>query len=152
MGFAGTPPENDEFDENRIRALVAQGLVTFVVLGTLEPIRQQRPEIEICGMGMFSQPPILQRRQNLVCATIVGFLGLAVVTGLLELILHQVLGRRVDLPRFWFPEDLNLTQTFVHAWLLSPLLDIVETVVYVVRRIIWPAWFQGRITTIRNQP
>ncbi|KAF7546625.1 hypothetical protein G7Z17_g8304 [Cylindrodendrum hubeiense] len=124
MGFVGKMPTGDGLDEDGIRILVAHGLTSFVVLGTLEPIMRDRRDIEVYGM----------------------------VTSLVELTLYVAIGQRVDLPGFWFPEGLTLMQTFVHVWLLSPLLDVVETASYIMYRMAWPESFQRRASAIHNQP
>ncbi|KAH6997928.1 hypothetical protein BKA56DRAFT_664574 [Ilyonectria sp. MPI-CAGE-AT-0026] len=94
MGFVGKMPENHEFDEDGIRMLVAHGLTSFLVLGTLEPIMRDRRDIEVYGMGILSEYPMLRGRgQNPIWATIMGLMSLAAVTSLIELALYRILGQ-----------------------------------------------------------
>ncbi|KAH7171056.1 hypothetical protein EDB81DRAFT_777530 [Dactylonectria macrodidyma] len=153
LAFKGKMSGIDDFDEDGIRMLVAHGLVGFIVLGTVEPIMRDRRDIEIYGMGMHAEYPMLRgRRQSPTWVSIMGLLALTIMIGLIELALYVALDQWVDLPEFWFPEDLTLEQTFVHVWLLTPLLDIVETASYIVYRVAWPKGFQQRAAAIHNQP
>lgn len=137
-----------------MRMVVAHVLGAFMILGTLEPLRQdvspsrltyfaraageasslthsKRRDMEACGLGFICMHPLRKHKmQSPMRLTLVGLAGLASVMACLSLGLRAGLGRDVDLVGFWFPGGLSLQETFVHAWVLSPLLDVAETVCF----------------------
>ncbi|KAH7163168.1 hypothetical protein B0J13DRAFT_518407 [Dactylonectria estremocensis] len=127
LGFRGTMPRIDGFDEDGIRMLVAHGLVGFIVLGTVEPSMRrdvgiltmihdasasltkcyQRRDIKIYRMGMHAEYTMLRgRRQNPIWVSITGLLALAVMTSLIELASTWNLVNELTCLRFGSPRTL----------------------------------------------
>ncbi|KAM5369876.1 hypothetical protein ACJZ2D_008777 [Fusarium nematophilum] len=131
--------------------MVVQVLASFIVLGTLEPIRQNRWDIEPCGLEMLRYCcPACSEGVSSVGSTILGLLGLAGITMAIEGGLYLLLGYWVDLPSMWFSEDLTLPQMFLSVWLLSPLIDLVETAIYAVGRVARPRWYKDRLKCVQK--
>ncbi|KAI5466335.1 hypothetical protein BGZ63DRAFT_400719 [Mariannaea sp. PMI_226] len=132
--FEGRMPSGfGKTNEGGVRMLVAHVLGAFTLLGTLVPLRLDRRDMEACGFGIICLSPLRQHKSQCPFRlTMIGLVGLATIAGLAELGLYLALGHWVDLPRFWFPENLTFMQMFIHGWILSPLLDIAETMLFIV--------------------
>lgn len=85
--------------------------------------------MEVSGLSPFAdaQPP-LSEGQGFIKSIGSSLFALAAVKFTIKCIIYLIAGRWFDLAGFWFPTNLTLAQTFVQIWLLSPLIDLAETV------------------------
>ncbi|KAF5021844.1 hypothetical protein F66182_6137 [Fusarium sp. NRRL 66182] len=139
-----------EYDSEGIssREAIDQVLVSFIVLGTLEPIRRnglERWDIESRGVGMlWFDFPVTPEGSAVTTLAI----GVCAVTGI-EVSLFKLLGRWHNLFEWWFIASHNWREMYTRIWLLSPLIDIAETAVYTIARFTHPAWHKRRLELVQ---
>ncbi|EMT62032.1 hypothetical protein FOC4_g10015110 [Fusarium odoratissimum] len=99
------------------------------VIGTLEPIRQNRWDIEVSGLGMFSYCCVLcNEGPGPWTSTLMGICGLLVMGILVECSFYIKLQYWPWWSGAWFADSLSGPDIFIRVWLLVPLIDIAETV------------------------
>lgn len=132
--------------------MAARVLITFMTLGTLEPLRcsvslyyplqlsrhipadtlssLQRWDIEACGLGMFTYCCVFCDEGPGPWASVeMGAVGLCVMGALVECLLWIKVGHFVCWPALWLTSDnISVSDMLIRISALSPLIDIVETV------------------------
>ncbi|KAF4984832.1 hypothetical protein FZEAL_60 [Fusarium zealandicum] len=131
--------------------MAAMTLASFQVLATLEPMRRDRWDMQSCGLEMFRYCcPMCSTGLKALESAMMGLVGLAGTTMVLEVGVYLRLGFWISLPSWWFPGHLTLPQLFVHVWLLSPLIDVAETITYTIARTAYPKWYRDRLEHIQR--
>ncbi|EWG37495.1 hypothetical protein FVEG_01085 [Fusarium verticillioides 7600] len=121
-------------------------LVSFLVMGTLEPIRQNRWDVEVSGLGMFSYCCVLcNEGPGPWASTLMGVCGLLVMGILVECSLYIKLQYWPWWPGIWFADSLSVLDIFIRVWLLVPLIDVAETVLYAISSRTRPEWYKRRL-------
>ncbi|CAG7561508.1 unnamed protein product [Fusarium equiseti] len=125
--------------------IAARVLVTFTILGTIEPLRRTRWDIEMCGLGMLTYCCAICNQGPGPWASIaMGAISLSIVGSIIELLLCFKTGRWICWPSLWLASDIGQFDTLVRISALSPLIDIVETAIYAITPYAVPAWYQRR--------
>ncbi|KAK2693325.1 hypothetical protein QWA68_009300 [Fusarium oxysporum] len=125
---------------------VGRVLVSFLVIGTLEPIRQNRWDVEVSGLGMFSYCCVLcNEGPGPWTSTLMGICGLLVMGILVECSFYIKLQYWPWWPGVWFADSLSGPDIFIRVWLLVPLIDIAETVLYAIASKIRAEWYKKRL-------
>ncbi|KAJ4271978.1 hypothetical protein NW762_000687 [Fusarium torreyae] len=145
-------PRFEQEKENEYVQPIGRILSSFMVFGTLEPFRLDRWDTESCGLGMFRYCCMYYHEGTNPCASLVmGFYGLMAIWAVLEASLYMILGEWVNLYVWWLGADyLTLQDTFVRAWLLSPLIDIAETAIYTISRFSHPEWHKMKLELVQK--
>ncbi|ESU05825.1 hypothetical protein FGSG_00619 [Fusarium graminearum PH-1] len=109
--------------------MAARVLITFMTLGTLEPLRCSRWDIEACGLGMFTYCCVFCDEGPGPWASVeMGAVGLCVMGALVECLLWIKVGHFVCWPALWLTSDnISVSDMLIRISALSPLIDIVET-------------------------
>ncbi|RGP70632.1 hypothetical protein FSPOR_3933 [Fusarium sporotrichioides] len=109
---------------------VARVLITFMTLGTLEPLRCSRWDIEACGLGMFSYCCVFCGDGPGPWTSVgMGAVSLCVMGALIEALLWIKTGHYVCWPALWLTSDnLSVFDMLVRISALAPMIDIIETV------------------------
>ncbi|KAF5616680.1 hypothetical protein F52700_12975 [Fusarium sp. NRRL 52700] len=135
-----------DFVENDHLQSVGRVLVSFLVMGTLEPIRQNRWDVEVSGLGMFSYCCVLcSEGPGPWTSTSMGLCGLLVMGILVECSLYAKLRYWPWWPGIWFADSLSGLDIFIRVWLLVPLIDVAETVLYVIASRVRTGWYKKRL-------
>ncbi|KAI1044853.1 hypothetical protein LB505_005253, partial [Fusarium chuoi] len=125
---------------------VGRILVSFLVMGNLEPIRQNRWDVEVSGLGMFTYCCVLcSEGPGPWTSTLMGFCGLLVMGILVECSLYTKLQYWPCWPGIWFADSLSGLDIFIRVWLLVPLIDVAETVLYAIASRVRPEWYKKRL-------
>ncbi|RBR08157.1 uncharacterized protein FIESC28_10349 [Fusarium coffeatum] len=133
------------YSESRYCRMAARVLVTFTILGTVEPWRRTRWDIEMCGLGMLTYCCAFCGQGPSPWASItMGAISLSIVGSIIELLLCLKTGRWICWPSLWLASDIGQFDTLVRISALSPLIDIVETAIYAITPYVVPAWYQSR--------
>ncbi|KAF0645683.1 hypothetical protein NXS19_000743 [Fusarium pseudograminearum] len=127
--------------------MAARVLITFMTLGTLEPLRCSRWDIEACGLGMFTYCCVLCDEGPGPWASVeMGAMGLCVMGALIECLLWIKVGHFVCWPALWLTsDDISVPDMLIRISALSPLIDIVETATYAIVSCTSPAWVERRL-------
>ncbi|KAF4455023.1 hypothetical protein F53441_2584 [Fusarium austroafricanum] len=124
---------------------IGRVLITFTVLGTLEPFRLSRWDIELCGLGMFSNCCVLcNEGPGFYISALMGLYGIFIMGIIIEVILYMKLQYWPWWPGVWFMDGLAHTDIFIRIELLAPLIDFAETVVYAIASITHTGWYKKR--------
>ncbi|PTD12684.1 hypothetical protein HYE67_008559 [Fusarium culmorum] len=109
--------------------MAARVLITFMTLGTLEPLRCSRWDIEACGLGMFTYCCVFCDEGPGPWASVeMGAMGLCVMGALIECLLWIKVGHFACWPALWLTSDnISVSDMLIRISALSPLIDIVET-------------------------
>ncbi|KAF4989575.1 hypothetical protein FGRMN_9037 [Fusarium graminum] len=138
-------PGFSEYIEGPYTLWSARVLMTFVVLGTLEPIRLDRWDVQVCGLGMFSNDLIFDSRgPGPYTSVLLGVGGLAIMGGIIEVGFYMVLGQWSWWPALWFEGAATISDTWIRIQLLIPLIDVVETTLYAIFRHTHREWYNRR--------
>ncbi|KAF4962676.1 hypothetical protein FSARC_9237 [Fusarium sarcochroum] len=145
-------PGFENKSKNKYVQPLGRVFTSFMVLGTLEPFRLDRWDIESCGLGMFRYCCTWCNEGTSPCASLVmGFYGLMAILAALEGSLYVISGDWVNLYVLWFRTDyLTIQEMFVRAWLLSPLIDITETTIYTIARFSHPEWHKMKLELVQK--
>ncbi|XEU98101.1 hypothetical protein FSHL1_003388 [Fusarium sambucinum] len=110
--------------------MVARVLITFMILGTLEPLRCSRWDIEACGLGMFTYCCVFcDEGPGPWKSAVMGAIGLCSIGGLIECMFYIKIGHWVCWPALWLTSDnLGVFDMLVRISALGPLIDVAETV------------------------
>ncbi|KAM0359009.1 hypothetical protein ACHAP4_003909 [Fusarium culmorum] len=127
--------------------MAARVLITFMTLGTLEPLRCSRWDIEACGLGMFTYCCVFCDEGPGPWASVeMGAMGLCVMGALIECLLWIKVGHFACWPALWLTSDnISVSDMLIRISALSPLIDIVETATYAIVSCTSPAWFERRL-------
>ncbi|KAH7494571.1 hypothetical protein FOMA001_g997 [Fusarium oxysporum f. sp. matthiolae] len=130
---------------------VGRVLVSFLVIGTLEPIRQNRWDVEVSGLGMFSYCCVLcNEGPGPWTSTLMGICGLLVMGILVECSFYIKLQYWPWWPGVWFADSLSGPDIFIRVWLLVPLIDIAETILYAIASKIRAEWYKKRLELMKR--
>ncbi|KAG8350786.1 hypothetical protein FVEN_g11091 [Fusarium venenatum] len=126
--------------------MVARVLITFMILGTLEPLRCSRWDIEACGLGMFTYCCVFcDEGPGPWKSAVMGAIGLCSIGGLIECMFYIKIGHWVCWPALWLTSDnLGVFDMLVRISALGPLIDIAETITYSTASYISPVWYARR--------
>ncbi|KAM0564216.1 hypothetical protein ACHAPJ_000426 [Fusarium lateritium] len=145
-------PEFVKEKENEYIQPIGRILSSFMVFGTLEPVRLDRWDIESCGLGMFRYCCMwCNEGTNPFASLVMGFYGLMAIWAVLEALIYMIVGEWFNLYVWWLGADyLTFQETFVRAWLLSPLIDITETAIYTISRFSHPEWHKMKLELVQK--
>lgn len=97
-------------------------------------VRFKRWDLAMSGLSMLHSVPASSDEAcslegfSMIKSLLLGLVGLSAVSGVLHAIARLSLGYWTYLHVFWFAGHLGWSDIFVRFWLLSPLVDIAETV------------------------
>ncbi|KAG8674674.1 hypothetical protein FPOAC1_000646 [Fusarium poae] len=139
-------PGLEQSPEGDYDQMVARVLITFMGLGTLEPLRCSRWDIEACGLGMFTYCCVFcDEGPGPWKSAAMGAIGLCSIGGLIECMLCVKIGHWVCWPALWLTSDnLSVFDMLVRISALGPLIDIAETITYSIASYTSPVWYASR--------
>ncbi|KAF4336299.1 hypothetical protein FBEOM_9851 [Fusarium beomiforme] len=83
-------------------------------------------------------------------STLMGFCGLVVMGILMECSLYIKLQYWPWWPWVWFADGLTASEIFIRVWLLVPLIDVAETVLYAIASKTRIEWYMKRLELIQR--